>query len=130
MRNTTCKNCGGDEAIHHYETMQCPFGGYEAYNGKQRWMDTHFDNSPDYKAELAAMRERVAELEKFVGEWEARFGFLAQENAPTSVEAIDEVACVLNMGELARLRSENERLRNQLVALAAAANRALGEIGD
>lgn len=24
-----CENCGGDESIHHYQTMQCPVGGRE-----------------------------------------------------------------------------------------------------
>ena len=44
MKNTTCKNCGGDEAIHHYETNQCPVGGYEAPIGrKQEWKSTTFE---------------------------------------------------------------------------------------
>lgn len=24
-----CRNCGADEGIHHYKTMQCPVGGRE-----------------------------------------------------------------------------------------------------
>ena len=36
--NDSCGNCGGDKAIHHYLTDQCPVGGVEAPVGKeQEW---------------------------------------------------------------------------------------------
>lgn len=32
--NDKCGNCGGDRAIHHYQTDQCPVGGVESPVGK------------------------------------------------------------------------------------------------
>ena len=56
--NDVCKNCGGDKAIHHYKTNQCPVGGREAPIGrKQEWKSTTFEAENN---ELAALR---AELE-------------------------------------------------------------------
>jgi hypothetical protein len=53
MKDTTCKNCGGDEAIHHYETNQCPVGGCEAPIGrKQEWKSTTFEAENNEVAEL------------------------------------------------------------------------------
>jgi hypothetical protein len=72
MKNTTCKNCGGDEAIHHYETNQCPVGGCEAPIGrKQEWKSTMFE-AEDNKFEklcntvdkLVAQIEDLARAEK------------------------------------------------------------------
>lgn len=41
--NDKCKNCGGDEAIHHYQTDQCPVGGVEAPVGReQEWKTSTF----------------------------------------------------------------------------------------
>jgi len=52
--DTKCKNCGADEGLHHFETMQCPVGGYEAPVGrKQRWAATTYatdDRTPKEKA--------------------------------------------------------------------------------
>jgi len=39
-----CKNCGGDEGVHHYKTMACPVGGREAPVGKkQEYKTTTFE---------------------------------------------------------------------------------------
>lgn len=38
--NDKCSNCGGDRAIHHYQTDQCPAGGVEAPVGKQQEFKT------------------------------------------------------------------------------------------
>jgi len=38
-----CANCGGDRAIHHYQTDQCPVGGVEA-SGMQEWKTSTFLN--------------------------------------------------------------------------------------
>ena len=56
----TCKNCGGDYGLHHYQTMQCPVGGVESpLNRKQEYMDTRYE-------EDTHLEERVAELERKV----------------------------------------------------------------
>lgn len=41
------------------------------------------------------VEQPVRWYERFVREWVDRFGFLANHNEPDSVEAIDEVACLL-----------------------------------
>jgi hypothetical protein len=39
-----CKNCGGDEGIHHWETSACPLHGEDQTGkGKQLYADTRFD---------------------------------------------------------------------------------------
>jgi len=44
-----CKNCGGDYGLHHYETDQCPVGGYEAPIGrKQEWRSTTFERNNEH----------------------------------------------------------------------------------
>jgi len=61
MNNTTCKNCGGDEAIHHYQTDQCPVGGREAPLGrKQEWKSTTFEPVEDA---LIKMQKRAQAAE-------------------------------------------------------------------
>lgn len=41
--NDKCRNCGGDRAIHHYQTDQCPVGGVEAPIGReQEWKTSAF----------------------------------------------------------------------------------------
>ena len=41
--NEKCAVCGGDGAIHHYQTDQCPVGGVEALVGKpQEWKSSTF----------------------------------------------------------------------------------------
>lgn len=61
MKSTTCKNCGGDQAIHHYETMQCPAGGHEAAIGrKQEWISTKFEvENNEVEEELRELIKRV-----------------------------------------------------------------------
>ena len=70
-----CKNCGGEEGIHHYQTMACPVGGREAPVGKpQEWMSDRYET----ETEEDALREivnnllaRVAELEDQMSELQA-----------------------------------------------------------
>ena len=59
-----CVHCGADEGLHQYETMKCPFGGYEAFNWKEpRWEDTVFtlkeDHAPWLKQQLKAKDELI-----------------------------------------------------------------------
>ena len=57
----TCKKCGGDYSIHHYETLQCPFGGVEA--GAHRpdiWIASIFE--PDTESEIDALRSEIKKL--------------------------------------------------------------------
>lgn len=45
--NDKCRNCGGDRAIHHYQTDQCPVGGVEAsIDRKQEWKTATFASIP------------------------------------------------------------------------------------
>jgi len=58
MKTGTCKNCGADESIHQYETMRCPWGGYETPIGqKERWSNQTFeeDKQNDKAAETQAI---------------------------------------------------------------------------
>ena len=46
MNDRTCKRCGAWEGLHHFDTMQCPWGGYEAPIGKQqRWSSQTFEET-------------------------------------------------------------------------------------
>ena len=68
MKNTTCKNCGGDEAIHQYETNRCPVGGREAPIGrKEEWKSTTFEAENNEVLELHntvnQLRARIEALE-------------------------------------------------------------------
>ena len=57
-QNDTCRNCGGDEGLHHYQTMQCPVGGVEAnINHKQKYMTSRYEQESD---DLAACRDALA----------------------------------------------------------------------
>ncbi len=39
-----CANCGAPDAIHHFDTMQCPKGGEEAPIGRrQLWMSSTYE---------------------------------------------------------------------------------------
>lgn len=49
-----------------------------------------------YRRERAARERAEAENARFVHEWAERFGFLADNNAPDSIESIDEVANILS----------------------------------
>lgn len=71
MRNENCKNCGGPEGIHHYQTNQCPVGGYEAPIGrKQDYKTTTYE--PDTTDELEELRSSVKKLFARVEELEAQ----------------------------------------------------------
>jgi ribosomal protein L37E len=63
MNNTwdKCKNCGGERGLHHYQTDQCPVGGYEAPVGrKQEWKSTVFEI--ETANEIEDLRETVEKL--------------------------------------------------------------------
>ena len=60
MYKGTCKNCGYDEGLHHYETMQCPVGGEVQIGRKQEWMrSTFLEDKPDEIAELKAQVKKL-----------------------------------------------------------------------
>jgi hypothetical protein len=67
MAKDTCKNCGGWKGLHHWETMQCPFGGVES--GLDRpdvWVGTHYeeedDTVKDLRDEVEILKAQVAAL--------------------------------------------------------------------
>lgn len=71
MRNDKCKNCGGDEGIHHYQTNQCPVDGREAPIGrKQEYKTTTYE--PDTTDELEELRSSVKKLITRVEELETQ----------------------------------------------------------
>jgi len=73
MNNTTCKNCGGEYGIHHYQTNQCPFGGREAPIGrKQEWKSTTFEANDKPQGTIAELKALIKELEKRLDEWESK----------------------------------------------------------
>jgi hypothetical protein len=83
MENTTCKNCGGDYAIHHFETNQCPVGGCEAPIGrKQEWKSTTFEAKSNDVAEL---RETVDQLTARIEALEAQVSLKAKPKAQEPV---------------------------------------------
>lgn len=49
MANETCKNCGGNEGLHHYKTNQCPVGGRENMDGPEEYMTSTFEAIPEPK---------------------------------------------------------------------------------
>ena len=68
--NGICKNCGGTDGLHHFETNQCPIGGVEAPIGrKQKWATTTFEVENN---ELNELREKVNKLLNRVGELESQ----------------------------------------------------------
>ena len=62
MSYKKCYNCGADEGLHHYETMQCPKNGiektrFDKLTGKyypQQWEETTFVDADVKKQEDAA----------------------------------------------------------------------------
>ncbi len=54
--NRICGNCGADEALHHYDTQQCPKNGVEEWREgkKQIWVETKFVDAQQMKLERAA----------------------------------------------------------------------------
>ena len=75
-----CKNCGGDRAIHHYETDQCPLGGREASIGrKQEWKSTTFEI--ETKNEVDELRKSIKKLLARVEELEAQVKRLQSEES-------------------------------------------------
>jgi hypothetical protein len=60
-----CKNCGGDYALHHYQTNQCPRNGVEApLDRKQEWMTTTFELVDTRDAEIAKLRSDLADAKQ------------------------------------------------------------------
>lgn len=89
----TCKNCGGERGLHHYETDQCPVGGREAPIGrKQEWKTTTFeiDNS--------GSDSRISDLEAQVTEYKAE-------------QVITAEALRANAAEITKLKKEIARLQ-------------------
>lgn len=41
MNEKKCKHCGGDYALHHFETNQCPLNGVDSVN--PIWMASQFE---------------------------------------------------------------------------------------
>ena len=75
-----CKNCGGDRAIHHYETDQCSLGGREASIGrKQEWKSTTFEI--ETKNEVDELRKSIKKLLARVEELEAQVKRLQSEES-------------------------------------------------
>lgn len=47
-----CVNCGADQGLHHYQTMQCPVGGVEAPFGReQEYMTMTFQRPIVFRSE-------------------------------------------------------------------------------
>ena len=63
MKTGICKNCGADEGLHHYETMQCPKNGieeirFDKLTGKfypQQWESTTFHDNGTFSQSITEM---------------------------------------------------------------------------
>lgn len=102
--NTTCKHCGADEALHHYQTDQCPVGGREAPVGrKQEWKSTTYEPVSDevtqLRASLSAAQARVRELEAAVTLTPRK---CAHDCYRKGWEAAIEVSCLHVMNEVCK----------------------------
>ena len=104
MNNTTCKNCGGDEALHHYQTDQCPVGGREAPLGrKQEWKSTTFE----------PVEDALIKMQKRAEASEARSAQLQGERDALSAQ-------LTARGDYTdRLERELERVKSELAAVKA-----------
>ena len=86
-----CKNCGGGEGIHHYETMQCPFGGVEANDiHKQIYVATHFEPENDNAIKYAILRERTPEQLSDLVNSQIEKGWRLQGGVSCSLSETDE----------------------------------------
>lgn len=67
-----CKNCGYDEGLHKYDTMQCPKGGEETREGhRQEWLNTIFSpNLEDFRNEHYALILDMSNILNFF--WKSR----------------------------------------------------------
>lgn len=87
-----CYNCGADEGLHHYETMQCPKNGieetrFDELNNKyypQRWEETVFEEAERKQIELAAPKMLEA-LEAV-----RRHGLIEKDGYDTVVRMVGE----------------------------------------
>jgi hypothetical protein len=67
----TCRNCGGEEGLHEYETLRCPRNGQESPVGRpQLWQNTFWDDGKveddieTLKAEISLLRQAIDNLSK------------------------------------------------------------------
>ena len=63
-----CKNCGGWKGLHHWKTMQCPFGGKEVPIGTaDLWTDQTYQEEDERDATLAAQAQEIKRLRALLG---------------------------------------------------------------
>ena len=80
-----CKNCGGEEGLHEYETLRCPRNGQECMpNRVQLWQNT-FWNDGKTEDEIELLNMKVALLLTSVENLIARI-----ENIEKALEYKDE----------------------------------------
>jgi len=61
MSYRTCRKCGYDEGLHHYQTMQCPVGGEAPIGRKQEWMTQTFEEKDESSETIEnLLREKSA----------------------------------------------------------------------
>ena len=85
MSYRTCRKCGYDEGLHHYQTMQCPVGGEAPIGRKQEWMTQTFEEKDESSEtienllrEKSALQAANAELTDFVEDARKWFGDFCQ----------------------------------------------------
>lgn len=65
MTKGKCVNCGGDEAIHRWDTLQCPFGGREApFPRKTEYIASTYEDEKDIRRELTEALKWKREIEE------------------------------------------------------------------
>jgi hypothetical protein len=78
MKLNVCANCGGEEAIHQYETLRCPRNGSEFSASAGLWKSTFWDDGKTeddietLRAEVSLLNQaiknlmqRVVDLERY-----------------------------------------------------------------
>ena len=78
MTTEICKHCNGWRGLHKWDTMQCPYMGYE----NEMWQETTYEEADETAAvTIAAQAARIAELEAQVKELEAALKAYETEHA-------------------------------------------------
>lgn len=105
-----CKNCGAEQALHHYKTMQCPVGGREApIDRKQEWMSLTFQ--PETESDLLTRIEALEEQEElFRTVWITSAGYVQESVPGTWDETVAAYHFLIRHRKVWIVDSENKKI--------------------
>lgn len=93
-----CAHCGADEGLHQYETMKCPYGGYEAPIEKEQiWDDKIFTVKENY---VPWLKQQLKAKDELIEWYERRFAQILD----CKYEA-DKIMCIVD-GTLGKSQKE------------------------